>query len=438
MTTIDLTDPDLKLEAAPIRSYKPLPEEEKLIRDGLAYVVIKAPMFAHLFYNETRLVYSLDIPMAATDGRTIFVNPRAMIAAKWTLKNVAFVLLHEIGHVIFNDLVLAMRFRADGYVITPDGQLPYDHELMNIAEDLRINAMLKEARLGEMPDGALYDPGYSMAGMESSIEIYAKLYKQIKKRGKRPGNGKIPINGGTNLPGHGSFDIHLAPQKKEAANSDAKHTQAIAAAVESARASGQGTIPACVMKLLGELLDPKVSWQDHLRSTMMRNGGDPTYDWRYLDKRLLARSEPMYFARQAHMGAGVVVLAGDDSGSVFDKSTEFFSEMSGICADLNPLEVIVIWCDAAVNRVDHVDEPEDLIALREEVNADGGTGGGGGTDFRPVFRWIEENGIEPDMLVYFTDTYGTFPQNEPHYPVIWASIVEKPTVPFGEVVFVEA
>ena len=127
----------------------------------------------------------------------------------------------------------------------------------------------------------------------------------------------------------------------------------------------------------------------------------------------------MYFARQAHMGAGTVVIGYDTSGSCVnpDVQQRFFSEMAGIVADLNPEQLIVIWCDAAVQRVDELEEPEDLEELRADINSLGGAPGGGGTDFRPVFREIEERDLIPDMVVYLTDTYGSFPDHEPDYPV---------------------
>jgi predicted metal-dependent peptidase len=56
--------------------------------------------------------------------------------------------------------------------------------------------------------------------------------------------------------------------------------------------------------------------------------------------------------------------------------------------------------------------------------------GGGGTDFRPVFDWLEQERISPDLLVYFTDAEGRFPQCEPPYPVIWL-VKGKAPVPFG-------
>ena len=47
---------------------------------------------------------------------------------------------------------------------------------------------------------------------------------------------------------------------------------------------------------------------------------------------------------------------------------------------------------------------------------------------------MKEQGLQPDMLVYITDTYGTFPTNAPDYPVIWCSICDGVTVPWGELI----
>ena len=56
-----------------------------------------------------------------------------------------------------------------------------------------------------------------------------------------------------------------------------------------------------------------------------------------------------------------------------------------------------------------------------------------GTDFRPCFRWLEEKGIYPQTMVFLTDLWGTFPDDAPSYPVIWASTATRP-VPFGQVI----
>jgi predicted metal-dependent peptidase len=63
--------------------------------------------------------------------------------------------------------------------------------------------------------------------------------------------------------------------------------------------------------------------------------------------------------------------------------------------------------------------------------------GGGGTDFAPVFEYVEQQGLAPQALVFLTDLYGPFPEREPHYPVIWVSTSSQ-VAPFGETIPVDA
>ena len=59
--------------------------------------------------------------------------------------------------------------------------------------------------------------------------------------------------------------------------------------------------------------------------------------------------------------------------------------------------------------------------------------GGGGTNFTPCFRWLDERGIVPQTLVFLTDLCGAFPKEVPPYPVLWAS-TESRVAPFGQVI----
>lgn len=56
--------------------------------------------------------------------------------------------------------------------------------------------------------------------------------------------------------------------------------------------------------------------------------------------------------------------------------------------------------------------------------------GGGGTDYRPTFEYIEANLPMNTMLLYFTDGDGWFPKYPPNYEVLWA-LSRKAKVPFG-------
>ncbi len=87
----------------------------------------------------------------------------------------------------------------------------------------------------------------------------------------------------------------------------------------------------------------------------------------------------------------------------------------------------VLYIDAAVAGVQEItpDEP-----LRLEAK------GGGGTDYRPGFEWIEMEGREPKAVIYLTDGYcDSFPE-EPGFQVLWVLTGrnEEFSPPFGETV----
>jgi predicted metal-dependent peptidase len=66
----------------------------------------------------------------------------------------------------------------------------------------------------------------------------------------------------------------------------------------------------------------------------------------------------------------------------------------------------------------------------EEVTLPQEIAGGGTTDFRPVFDWINRQDQAPDLLIYFTDAQGVFPSAVPPYPVLWL-VKGKADVPWG-------
>jgi len=62
--------------------------------------------------------------------------------------------------------------------------------------------------------------------------------------------------------------------------------------------------------------------------------------------------------------------------------------------------------------------------------------GRGGTDFRPVFEWVDDtlsrNEGLPDLVAYLTDGFGPFPKVAPPYPVVWLMPEGSEVVPpFG-------
>ncbi len=380
----------------------------------------KCPAFTHVLFSmlnpergELAAIFTEDIPIAATDGTHLILNPEKFFA--FNLDERVFIVAHEILHCILNHCVLGYQMRKSGSVKYVDGtSLPYDQQLMNVAMDLVINDTLIADRIGAFPKEGMHDPKVATRA-DSFVDAYKKVWKDPEK-----------------FPG-GGFDITLDPgtsQGKDPGQASQGRSQtewdtAVAGALAVAKA--QGKLPASLERLLSEIVDPTVSWQDHIRGFFARRVGGGGFDWRKPDKRLIQRD--IYGPRRAGNGCGPVVVAVDTSGSIGQRELDhFFAEMRGILDDVQPEMIYVVWCDAQVHKVDEVEDSSDIDALKPA--------GGGGTDFRPVFAWVDENDVRPDALVYLTDMLGSFPDKAPAYPVIWGDIYGRCKAPFGDVVSV--
>ncbi len=165
----------------------------------------------------------------------------------------------------------------------------------------------------------------------------------------------------------------------------------------------------------------------------------PTLPWRVLLARYMnsiSRDDYSYTRPSARRGDPAIfpslrspqmnlVVAVDVSGSIHqDELNEFIGEIDSLKAQVRA-RVALLTADAQITG----DSPWrfeawDQCVLPERII------GGGGTDFRPVFDWVARNDENPDLLIYFTDADGPFPEIEPAYPVVWLVKGRKP-VPWG-------
>lgn len=406
---------------------KPTPAEEDRITEARAALLWQQPFFAHILIDKLEIITTDDsesCQTAATDGDTIFINPKTF--CKHTVAERVFILAHEIAHCIWDHCGMSYRFSKLGYVpVSPTKNLPYDGTTMNVVEDYVINAMLVDAKVGAFNKSWLLDP--AVKGDHSVIDTYALKYK--KQQGQGGGGGSNPGSG------HGGFDQHLAPgtgkgkDPFDATQGRDAQEWATSVAQAAAAARAQGKMPASLDRMVGEIITPAVDWKEHIQGFLSRRIGGGSYDWKRPDRRLLMRREPIVVPGRSGNGVGKLVMGMDTSGSVNQETVGLWlGTLAGMLADLNPEVVYVIWCDARVHRVDEVDDPGDIEWLRCQ-----GAPGGGGTKFIPVFEQVEKLGITPDALIYLTDGYGTFPKEEPRYPVLWGMTTDV-VPPFGEIV----
>ncbi|MBR7046607.1 MAG: hypothetical protein IKI23_13295 [Lachnospiraceae bacterium] len=129
--------------------------------------------------------------------------------------------------------------------------------------------------------------------------------------------------------------------------------------------------------------------------------------------------EPLEFAEEKRIRTFVIAI--DTSGSVQGEIVQSFLQktvdvLRSTGSFTRMVDILLIQCDAQIQtmeRITDMDQLEDLIprlVLR----------GFGGTDFRPVFdfvdRRIREGKMEmPDGLLYFTDGVGAYPEKAPEY-----------------------
>jgi len=186
----------------------------------------------------------------------------------------------------------------------------------------------------------------------------------------------------------------------------------------------QGKLPKDLEIVVPEYFSHKVGWRELLYG-YIASYAKSTYTFvppnmKYLYRGIYLPSLSSDLLR--------IVIAIDTSGSVDETLLKIFlGEINAIMQAYPNYEIDVITADAKVQS-HKVFLPGETLDYQLK--------GGGGTDFRPVFHYINSTIDYPTLLLYFTDGMGTFPQDEPAYDLLWI-MPENKDVPFGEVIVLE-
>jgi predicted metal-dependent peptidase len=390
------------------------------------FVGVKTALLLHVPFFASLLLDIMDVRIGkydhlfppgaatmATDGKTIYIDEEFLSGLK--LEEAVFGVCHEIGHAMWEHMSRGKVYQDTGF----DGKEFYPM-LWNVAADYLINDMLVESKVGAIKrdkDGNpewLLSPKYKST--MSAEEVYRDLFKGAKVKGQlQLGDGQ----------GKGQ-DVHIFDTGKI---SSAEMKRAIQTAIDTAKACGK--LPGALKRYAEEYLEPKVKWQDVLRTTIVTAADRDTSTWARPHRRRLAQQR-MYLPRSASFGCRLIVWVWDTSGSIGQKEMNSFGgECKDIIRTCHPETTILMGCDAAVSNVHEFSSNDEIDWSTTEV------GGGGGTDFRPPFEWVKEQGLVPDCLIYFTDMCGPFPSEDPGYPVIWCSTTEGQEGPFGKTIHID-
>ena len=187
------------------------------------------------------------------------------------------------------------------------------------------------------------------------------------------------------------------------------------------QASQAGKMKGSVARLVERLLRSTVPWRTVLARFM---SGSCRQD--YNITRPSQRREGDAILPSLHSRQTKILIALDTSGSIEDEElTEFVAEINAIKSLVNA-KITLLACDAELDsNGPWVFEPWEQLVLPETLK------GGGGTDFTPVFDWIAANYLQLDLVVYFTDARGRFPQIQPATETLWL-VKGGASVPWGQ------
>jgi predicted metal-dependent peptidase len=198
------------------------------------------------------------------------------------------------------------------------------------------------------------------------------------------------------------------------------HEWAISTEQALCSAKACGHEPGGIERPLEQARQSEHDWRAILRDFIAATNPSD-YRWAPPNRRFV--SSGLYLPSVERSGVGEIVIVVDTSGSIGTEELEQFAgEITAINNEAQPELIRVIYCDAAVQAVEEFG-PSEPVKLSPK--------GGGGTDFVPPFKWVEESGILPKCLVYLTDLCcNSFPE-PPDYPVLWVTDSHR-RAPFGE------
>lgn len=197
----------------------------------------------------------------------------------------------------------------------------------------------------------------------------------------------------------------------------------VAQAMNNARREGK--LPGFLERAIKRALEPKVDWQEVLARFLSEVVRDD-YTFSRPNPRFIHTGFFMPYLQNETVGDIVMIV--DTSMSINEELlNKFGGEMQEVVNTFGK-GFHVVYVDTEVKSTEYV-EPDGEVDLHPS--------GGGGTDFKPGFEWIDQEDIRPKAVVYFTDGICSSYPEIPDYPVLWAVYgwyADEFKPPFGEVV----
>lgn len=354
--------------------------------------------------------YTVDenVPTACTNG--IDCKYGKAFVEKLSDSDLRGLIMHENLHKTFQHTFLWRHLYDD------------NPRLANMACDYVINLIIKDIEQASggfvtLPKQGLIDERFR--GMDSQ-QVFDTL---VDEQGDE-GDGEGESEGG-------GLDEHDWDSGKQMSQQE---QDAVLKEIDQAVRQGQlmaGKMGGRMARELGDMLEPKVKWQDQLREFMNSlSDGKDVSTWQRVNRRWLQHD--MYMPSTLSESMGRIVIGIDTSGSIGgEQLNAFLSEVRGICESVKPELVDLLYWDTevAAHEVYARDDLDKLVGKTKPA-------GGGGTNASCVPKYLKERGIKPECTVMLTDGYvgdwGTW-----DHPVLWCIVDgSRSHAPVGQTIHV--
>lgn len=378
--------------------------EKKIVRARVG-MIVDEPFFGHIAMQLILVEReTMNPPTMATDGYRLYYHPDYVMSI--SDEELQGVIAHEVGHIA----LMHMLRRGNR-----------ERWRWNYACDFAVNDLVtKEFQL---PQGILLNPEFSD---QTAEWIYSKLPENQEKElvitldshAEWDENGEGDGEGGDGEgdgDGTGDQDTGSSPDSKEGLEQHIREMVAQSAV----QARMKGKLPAHLQELVDGTLQPKLGWKAILRDTIVS----------------CAKSDfTLYPPNKKHIYRGFILpgITGteiniacvfDTSGSISSEEMNYFlSELKGICDQYDEYTIYLRTCDTVIHQKWELHPFTPVPTILE---------GRGGTSFIEALE--EADNLPITSLVYMTDGYGSFPDKEPRFPVIWVSTTDA-EYPWGRVI----
>lgn len=366
-------------------------------------------------------------PTAATDGRHFFYN-RDFVDSL-SVGQTVFLVGHEIGHCIYEHFL-----RVHGR----------DKQYWNMAGDYKINGMLVREHIGEIIDQVkiCYDPKYNDDSWytetvyddlkANQAPVQATLDVHLDMEGDGEGEDGKPCAGGGD--GDGDQDGDGKGKKPTISKEDAKaiSDELKNAVIQAAQSVGAGNVPAEIARIVGQLTEPKMDWRQMIRVTLESNISS---DFTFMVPNRKSQFNNVVLPAMMRDEKIDICIAIDASGSIGQADcTDFLSEVQGIMDQFGSYRIRVWSFDTTVYAYDEFTDDDGRSIEEYQIV------GGGGTDFMCNWHFMEQEGIEPDQFIMFTDgePWGKW-GIEDYCDTLFLvkNRYSKPEAPFGQTIYYE-